>query len=436
MAMVREKRPAVALISIDGLPAQALDDPAIRLPHLRGLAARGIQATGLRPVFPSVTWPCHTTFVTGVSPARHGVLGNHVLDRRTGAVVSHYGDRTGAAVRAETLWDRAATAGLRAAAVCWPKTRGAAGLADCIPEFYDQPLFEAHASRPLWTELRDAGLPVDRYGAWSAAHPLGPLQDWLSLEAAAWLLRRRPPDLLLLHFLVADSFQHDYGPASPEAHWALQYVDGLVGQLLDVLDETGRAAVTDVVVVGDHGFAEVRALALPNAALHGTGVLRLDGAGQLLDHDARVVANGGAAHVYVAPGPRREATLGRIREILGATPGVAGVLGPEVYPDLGLPALADDPTQGDLMLTAADGWHFGDQATPEAAAQAPQYRGSHGHLPDDPRLLAGLVAAGPRIAAGRRIGEASHLDVAPTVAALLGLTLPTAERAPLQALLA
>jgi predicted AlkP superfamily pyrophosphatase or phosphodiesterase len=212
--MVLDGRRSVVLISIDGLPAGALDDAVVRLRHLRALAARGVQAAGLRPVFPSVTWPCHTTFVPGVTPARHGVLGNHVLDRERGVLVSHYGDRTETPVRVETLWDRAAAAGLRAAAVCWPKTRAASGLADCIPEFYDQPLFEAHASRPLWTEVREAGLPVDRYGAWSAAHAFGPLQDWLSLEVAAWLLRRRPPHLLLLHFLAADGFQHDHGPRS------------------------------------------------------------------------------------------------------------------------------------------------------------------------------------------------------------------------------
>ena len=101
-------RRAVVLISIDGLPAAVLDDPAIRLPHLRALAARGVRAASLRPVFPTVTWPCHTTLVTGVSPALHGVLGNVVLDRRSGALVSHYGDRTEAPVRVETLWDRAA----------------------------------------------------------------------------------------------------------------------------------------------------------------------------------------------------------------------------------------------------------------------------------------------------------------------------------------
>src|SRR5262245_23149815 len=121
-------RRAVALISVDGLPASVLDDATLRLPHLRGLAARGTWAAGLRPVFPSVTWPCHATFVTGVSPARHGVLGNHVLHRRSGTLVSHHGDRTEMPLRGATLWDAAAAAGLRSAAVCWPKARGATAL--------------------------------------------------------------------------------------------------------------------------------------------------------------------------------------------------------------------------------------------------------------------------------------------------------------------
>lgn len=251
---------------------------------------------------------------------------------------------------------------------------------------------------------------------------------------ATWLLRHRPPDLLLLHFLVADSFQHDHGPQSPEAAWALEYADGLLGRFLDVLDETGRRDLTNVLVVGDHGFVEVQDVALPNAVLHAAGVLRLDTAGRVLGYDARVVANGGAAHVYVAPGPHRDATLGRLHEVLEDTPGVGAVLGPEVYADLGLPDPADDATQGDLMLTAADGWQFADHTTPEAAARAPWYRGSHGHLPDDPRLLAGFAAAGPDIAEGCKLDEISHLDVAPTVAALLGLVLPAAERPPLPAL--
>lgn len=422
--------PAVALVSVDGLGAALLADPSLELPVLRGLQERGVTAAGLRPVFPSVTWPCHSTLITGVPPRVHGVLGNHVLDRTTGEVVSHYGDRTDRGLRAESLCDRAVAAGLRAAAVCWPKTRAMACLADNIPEFYEQELFERHASRPLWEELIDEGLPVDRYGEWSRQHAQGPLQDWLSLRAARHLLARRPPDLLLLHFLVVDSFQHDWGVGSAQARWALEYVDGLIGRFLAALEEAGRLESTVVVVLGDHGFVPVDRLVLPNASLAADGLVRLDRRGEIVGHDVRTIANGGSAHVYVGGDPSRRLLVDRIRERLAALPGVAAVLGPDEYREHGLPDPDQDPTQGDLMLTAAEGWHFADHTTAEQAARAPVYRATHGHLPGDPRLLAGLLAAGPGLAEGVRVGEIDALDVAPTLAALLGVRWPGAGRPP------
>src|SRR5262249_17637159 len=158
--------------------------------------------------------------------------------------------------------------------ICWPKTRGAACIADNIPEFYEQELFERHASRPLWDELAEAGLPVHRYGEGSTDHSRGPLQDRFSPGGAGFRLPRRPPELLLLHFLLFDSFQHDHGVGSPEARWALTYVDGLVARLVETLGQTGRLETTNVIVVGDHGFVPVDRLALPNMALYDDGLLR------------------------------------------------------------------------------------------------------------------------------------------------------------------
>jgi len=427
--------PPVVLISVDGLGASLLADPTLDLPAMRSLIGRGGLAAGLRPVFPSVTWPCHSTLITGVPPTRHGVVGNHVLDRASGEIVSHYGDRTDRPLQVETLCHRAVAAGLTAAAVCWPKTRGMTCLADNIPEFYEQELFERHASPELWAELAAAGLPIHRYGEWSRQHPLGPLQDWLSAAAASHLVSRRPPDLLLVHFLLVDSFQHDFGVNSPEARWALQYVDGLVGRLLASLEEAGRLESTVVAVLGDHGFVPVDRMALPNASLAADGLLRLDRRGGIAGHEVRTVGNGGAAHVYVTRGPSHGLLVERMRERLAALPGVEAVFGAKEYAALGLPDPAEDGTQGDLMLTASEGWHFGDHGAEELAT-GPVYRATHGHLPDDPRLLAGFVAAGPGVAEGARIGQLDALDVAPTLAALLGVTLPQATRGPALAMLA
>ena len=423
---------SVALISIDGFSAALAADPTLRVPALRGLAARGASAAGLRPAFPSVTWPCHTTLITGTAPARHGILGNEVLDRASGRVLCHEGDRCDTPPRVPTLWDVAGAGGRSIAALCWPKTRGVTTLADNVPEFLEQELFEAGASRPLWDEARALGLPLDRYAAWSCARALNPLQDWLTLELARHVLRRRPPDLLLVHFLTLDSFQHEFGPGSPEARWALEHVDMLVATLLADLETVGRLEHTDVIVVGDHGFVDVSRRSLPNDALRAAGLLRLDAAGHITDGVARVVANGGSSHVYVTPG---RGNVERVREVLAAAPGVAEVVGAEAFADLGLPAPAADPTQGDLVLHADEGWFFTRHANPEHAAGAPGYRGTHGHRTDDPRLHAGFVAAGPSIVAGTRLGVLDQREVAPTAAAMLGLSMPTAECAPVAALL-
>ena len=417
------------MLSIDGLAAGYVDDPRLHLPALRGLAGRGVRARRLACVFPTVTWPCHTSIVTGVSPARHGVVGNLTFDRATGTVVEHYGDRTERGIDAETLWDRLHARGERTASICWPKTRGIATIGDNIPEFYEQDLFERYASRPLWTELAARGLPVGRYGPWSAAHPLGPMQDWLTLEAARHVLAVRPPRLMLLHFLTLDSFQHDHGVDSPEARWALLQMDALLGRLLDTLAEQGRLETTTLMVFGDHGFVNVSTRHHLNQLLREEGLLEVDRSGEISRRRAWVAGNGGSAHVYVLDGAPRT-TGERLAERFRALPGL-DVLEPARFGDLGLPAPAADSMQGDLMLAAHDGVLLTGHPTPEAAAAAPVLVAAHGHSPSLPRMGAAFLMAGPRVREGARLDAVSMLDLGPTAARLLAVDLPDAEGAPL-----
>ena len=83
----------VVLISVDGLAASYLDDPRANLPTLRMLAKKGARADGMITTFPSVTWPSHTSLVTGTRAASHGVIGNSVFDRRAGRAVGRAEER-------------------------------------------------------------------------------------------------------------------------------------------------------------------------------------------------------------------------------------------------------------------------------------------------------------------------------------------------------
>jgi predicted AlkP superfamily pyrophosphatase or phosphodiesterase len=421
--------PRVILISIDGLAHFYWADPAARMPVLRALAERGAVADGMATVFVSTTWPSHVSLVTGVGPRAHGVVSNHVLNRRTGRAEDFTGDPVYDAadlVWAPTIYDRAHAAGLRTAAVDWPATRRAASLDFNLPFFKSQAIFEAHTAPAVWKELAALGYPVERQGEW-AELPRRFLKDAMVADVSIDVLRRHAPDLLLVHFLCADSHQHLYGPRSPEAYWAITYIDGLVGRLLDALGADGLDR-TSVVVVSDHGFLPVSREVRPNVRLRRRGVLRVNAAGEVESAEARFVMNHGAGWVYGLDGDR--GLVRNLRTELATLEGVSGVWAPEEYGALGLPTPAENPRAGDLLLEAAPGFMLSDEARGDEELGAPRYRGTHGQRPLHADNRAIFVAAGRGVRRGTRLGPITSRDVAPTLATLLGLPpAPTEGRA-------
>ena len=422
-------RARVIVISLDGFAAFYWSDPRVRIPTLRRLAARGAVARRMSAVFPSTTWPTHVSLVTGVRPDRHGVAGNHVLNRATGAVEDLTGDPLHDAerlLRVPTVYDLAHRAGRRTAAVDWPCTRRAATLDFNLPFFKDQRVFETQTAPAVWKELGELGFPLDRQGAW-AQLPARFMKDAMVADVGAHVLARHAPDVLLVHFLCTDSLQHLYGPRSPEAYWAIEYVDGRVRRLLDALPAGALDRDVAVFVVSDHGFLPSEREIRVNVRLRELGLLAVDGAGRIEGGRARLVMNHGAGYVYCAPGPDRDALARDLRAELAALEGVAGAWTPEAYAGLGLPVPGANALAGDLVLEAAPGYAFGDEARGEAIIGPPKYRGTHGQRPEHPDNGAFFLAAGAGIRRGVELGEITSRDVAPTVAHALGLAMPDVE---------
>jgi predicted AlkP superfamily pyrophosphatase or phosphodiesterase len=271
------------VISIDGFAGFYWEDPIARLPTLRRLAERGVVAPRMETVYPSTTWPTHASLMTGVSPARHGVVGNYILNRARGRVEDLTGDPIYDAprlLRAPTVYDLAHAAGLRTAAIDWPATRQCPSLDWCLPFFKDQAVFETETPAAVWEELGRLGFPRDRQGEW-AQLPRRFLKDAMVADLAAHVARQHRPDLLLVHFLCTDSLQHLHGPRSPEAYWAIEYVDGLIGRFLATLPAGELEERTDLFVVSDHGFLAVDREVRPNVRLRQLGLLRVDAQGRL-----------------------------------------------------------------------------------------------------------------------------------------------------------
>jgi predicted AlkP superfamily pyrophosphatase or phosphodiesterase len=306
--------------------------------------------------------------------------------------------------------------------VDWPATRNAGTLPFNLPFFKDQRVFETQTARAVWEELSARGYPMHRQGEW-AQLPKRFYKDEMVGSVAAHVARRHEPHLLLVHFLCVDSFQHLYGPRSPEAYWAIEYVDGLIGRLLASLP-TATADATTVFVVSDHGFLPSTREIRPNVRLRRLGALRIDDAGRMTG-EARFVTNNGAGALYGLAGDA--GAVDDLARAIAAMEGVSGMWTSADFGMLGLPAPADHHLVADVMLEAAPGYSFGDTADGDDEHGVPKYLGTHGQRPTYADNAAFFLAAGAGIVTGRALPMIRSRDVAPTVAHALGLTLGSVE---------
>lgn len=414
----------VVLISIDGLAASYFGDPRAHLPTLRQMSREGAHANGMVVTFPSATWPSHTTMVTGVSPSRHGILGNSVFDRAANRTITYLGDpelTKAECVRVPTIYDAVHQAGMKTAAVIWPATVGAPTLDWTIPDTAREPVLTRFTTVGLSDELAKAGISIGMLPQWGWKKEHSGARDLTYARVTEHLLKTHRPNLTLLHLITPDGHQHNYGPRSDEGYWAVSYGDDRVRQIRDVLNQPPFAGKSTLIVVSDHGFAEYTKTIYPNVLLKQMGLLTVDNRGAVTARKAWFESGSGGVY-FLEKGPSD------LKARLAAVEGVDRVLSAEQFHKLGLPDPATNPQQADLMLSAKEGYTFSNDAKGDLIVSAAgERRGTHGHLPDQPFMYATFVAAGSGIRKGARLEKISSMDIAPTIAALLGVKLPGAE---------
>jgi predicted AlkP superfamily pyrophosphatase or phosphodiesterase len=428
------------VISLDGLDARYLlkrDEAGLRLPTLRRLLAEGAWSLDVQSVYPSVTYPVHTTIATGALPARHGIYGNNLLEppctKQTGQW--HWFARD---IRADTLWAAAAREGLRTGLISWPVASGAGDYN--VPEILDvgKPLREtlalmkAHARPPgLIEELESKDPQLYRFANQDE-------HDDLRARFAAYVIEEKRPDVMLVHFFDFDHFQHDYGPFAPEATACLEKLDGYVARLLDACARAGTLDETALFIVSDHGFMPISKLVHPHVLLARAGLLRVDssedgpiGLEKMKDADWR-------AYAYITSGscaiilrdPSDVDAKERVRALFEPLAGLEGSGILRVFRDEEMRLLCANP-DASLMLEAADGYSFGPNLTGDAVTESLQ-RGQHGYLPTRADYLTCFIATGAGIERRGDLGRMRMIDVGPTIARVLGFSLKDAEGEGLQ----
>lgn len=416
----------VVLISVDGLAHYYFDDPKAKMPAIRQLAAEGARAERMKCSMPTVTWPNHTTLVTGVPAGRHGVIANNYFDRAKGEEVPLIPDplfNKDEIVKVPTIYDVAKGAGLKTAAIIWPASRGAPTLDWTVPDVFKQEVFEKHSTASLLAEFKAAGIPYEKQEEWCRQSGGGIPRDRMYTRMFNHILRKHRPNVALLHLVEVDHVEHNKGPESPEAYDAVAFADERVKEVWDTLKEVFPGQAT-LIVSSDHGFFRYQQQIQPNVKLRQEGLLKLEGT-KIAGGQARALSQGGACFLYVLDDANREQLINRLAAMFWEVEGVDLVIRPRDYAKFGLADPKKDPRMADLVLSAKEGYTFSGTAIGEVVVtpKTDALKGAHGYDPNQPRMHGSFTAWGAGIKKGVKLNTISNTDVAPTMAALLGLTM-------------
>ena len=425
----------VIVLSNDAL---VYDDLAYlqKLPNFSRIWERTARVEQIRSVYPTLTYPCHTTLMTGNYPDRHGIVHNETPQLLCRSAAWHH---FRADVRGTDLFDAAKAAGLRTAAVSWPVTGNHPSIDYLINEYSpqtpDESLRECYAhsgsSCEVLEKVVDANLHLHRIG-------VHPYYDAFVYGCACSIIRAFQPNLLMIHPANIDGYRHSTGMFSDLVLHGLHEIDIWLGDILKACEDTGIYEETDFFLVSDHGQLNIRRMLSLNAVLCENGLIDLDAEGNIVDFTAFAKSCSLSAQVYLKH-PEDEAARKKTQTVLQrlCDDGVYGIT--RVY-TAAEAAREEHVAGGFSFMLEGDGFTAFENDWHRPLVHSAEFsdyrvgRATHGHHPDKgPQPT--LMAFGPHIRAGALLKQAALVDEAPTFARALGIHLGDTDGSCLEALL-
>ena len=418
----------VIMISIDGLVPDYYTAPArlgLKAPNLTRMKLGGAYAEGVEGIFPTVTYPAHTTLITGVRPAIHGIVQNRIFEAPTAPQTEEWywfaND-----VKTETLWSLSKKAGLVTASVGWPVTVGA-DIDYNVPEIFDPK--ENPRTGKRTARYSTPGLLEKAFAGGSGGDNS---TDGRRTTISEYVINNYKPNLMLIHLVALDDAHHKNGPRTPPALETAERMDGYVGRIIEATRKAGFLDQTTFFLVSDHGFAPVEKKFEPGVALVKAKLITLGSDGKPSDWKAAAWPAGGSCAIVLRD-PNDKETAAKVSEVFTRIASAKGPIG-RLITQPELKRLGSVPTAF-LMMDASPNFAFGEALTGPEIHDAKDYKGTHGQLPSRAEMRSALIVYGAAARAGAKMTLARMIDIGPTAAAVLGLSFSDAEGTPISELL-
>ena len=384
----------LCMISLDAV-AQPDAGRLLSLSALSALAENGVFCDHVKTVYPTLTYPIHTSLITGCYPRSHGIGHNQPFQPEIPPNMRtwYWSVKD---IKVKTLFQAAKEKRMDVASILWPVSGMNRFARRNFPEVLPLPgenaaLKMIRYGSAAWILHMEA-----RYGKTRKSIRQPDLDDYAALLCERLYSSRRPPDMLTVHLVDCDAMRHQYGVESVEAHTAMERLDRRVGRIIEAVRKANLLEETLFCVVSDHGQQDA-----PNGILLDKELQAACG--------ARAQSLGMGAYIF---GPDLASARNALEEHQTAW-GIKRILGEEELKALRAPGHVH------LAVDALPGYCFIDRQE--------ETFGEHGFGLECPQARTLLWLSGPGIRIGRRLPEANLVDIAPTLADAMGLSLPDAE---------
>jgi predicted AlkP superfamily pyrophosphatase or phosphodiesterase len=222
---IKDIKPTVILISLDGFRYDYLDK--YHPPTMEALAKDGVRARWMIPSFPTKTFPNHYTIVTGLYPEHHGIVENNVYDFGEVFTMDKRDEvRDPKWWWGEPIWVTAEKQGQLASSYFWPGSE--AKIMDTWATYWRSYNGRVPNTMRVDELLKYLDEPVEKR-----------------------------PTMLVTYFSTTDDVGHEFGPDAVETKYAVLEVDMYIKRLMDGLNARKIDKKVNVIIVADHGMANV-----------------------------------------------------------------------------------------------------------------------------------------------------------------------------------
>ena len=381
----------------------------------------------VRSVYPTITYPNHTSMRTGAYCGKHGIINNE--QTILGEEHSTW-EFFNSSVKVGDIFDAAKAAGLTTAGVFWPVTGRHPHIDYLVNEYWPQTpeetTAECFANSGSSPEVIEKVIKPNMHLV-DGMHRKHPFCDAFVHACACSMIREFKPNLLMIHPANIDAYRHETGLFSTKVSHGLHEIDLWLGEILKACRDARILEDTDLFIVSDHGQLNITRSVALNALLAEKGLLTVGADGEVADYVAIAKSTGLSAQIYL----KDEKDFDRVHKVLQGMveDGLYGFervyTADEVMAEEGLSGTFSFVVETDGYTSFSNAW----KRPWVRRVDNSDYkfgRATHGHHPDKgPQPT--LIACGPDIKPGAVVERRPIVDEAPTYAKILGVTLPDAD---------